>query len=121
MIAENIFKKLKLISSQRNLIVNAPAEYLRFIGDLDFDTALDVEKAGSYDFVQVFATKQVELKSLVKEYAEAGKYDCIFWGCYPKGGGAIKSDIKRETVWHAFTLVNMHAVSQVAIDETWSA
>jgi hypothetical protein len=121
MIAENIFKKLRLLPSQKILIVNAPKEYLDFLGDMYYDTAVDDNMEGVYDFVQIFATTQAELEHLVKKYGKSGKYDCIFWGCYPKGGGKIKSDIKRDTVWSAFQLIEMHAVTQVAIDETWSA
>lgn len=103
------------------MIVNAPREYLDFLGDLHFDISVDGKMEGVYDFVQIFATTQTELEDLVKKYGKSGKYDCLFWACYPKGGGKIKSDIKRDTVWTAFQLVEMHAVTQVAIDETWSA
>ena len=37
-------------------------------------------------------------------YFHGGKFDCLFWVCYPKGGGKIKNDIKRETVWKAFEI-----------------
>ena len=121
MIAENIFKKLYLTPAQKKLIVNAPREYLDFLGDLQYDIAVDVKMEGVYDFVQIFATTQAELEHLVKKYGKSGKYDCLFWGCYPKGGGKIKSDIKRDTVWTAFQLIDMHAVTQVSIDDTWSA
>jgi len=121
MIAENIFKKLYLTPAQKKLIVNAPREYLDFLGDMHYDTAVDGKTEGVYDFVQIFATTQAELEHLVNKYGKSGKYDCLFWGCYPKGGGKIKSDIKRDTVWTAFQLVEMHAVTQVSIDDTWSA
>ena len=121
MIAENIFKKLYLTLAQKKLIVNAPGEYLDFLGDILYDTTVESKIEGVYDFVQIFATTQTELEYLVKKYGKSGKYDCLFWACYPKGGGKIKSDIKRDTVWTAFQLVEMHAVSQVSIDETWSA
>lgn len=121
MIAADILKKLRLNSTQKILIVNAPREYLEFVEELNYDTTWDMEMEGQYDFVQVFATMQAELESLIVKVSKAGKYDCLFWGCYPKGGGKIKSDIKRDTVWVAFMLGNMRPVSQVSIDETWSA
>ena len=62
-----------------------------------------------------------ELEKQVEQMGKAGKYDCLFWACYPKGTGKIKSDIKRETVWTAFKLTGLQAVSQIAIDDTWSA
>ena len=115
---EQIFKKLRLDSGKKILIINAPAEYKEMLNGVSFDEKPISE---NYDFVQVFATKQVELEQLVKEVGHAGKHDCLFWACYPKGTGSIKSDIKRETVWVAFDLIGLRPVTQIAIDDTWSA
>ncbi|WP_337044942.1 hypothetical protein [Emticicia sp. 17c] len=101
------------------LIVNAPADYLSLFNNIMFDNAPEPEK--EYDFVQVFASEQQELEKLCAEVKNAGKYDCLFWACYPKGTGKIKSNIKRETVWVALEMAGLQAVTQVAIDDTWSA
>jgi hypothetical protein len=119
MSAENIFKKLRLDSDKHLLIVNAPESYLSLLLGSNYDTEPKAEEM--YDFVQVFAVQQAELETLVQSVSKAGKFDCVFWACYPKGTSKIKSDIKRETVWTAFDLIGLQAVSQVAIDETWSA
>ncbi len=119
MSAEKIFKKLRLDSDKALLIVNAPSEYLALLEGSSFDN--EPKGEGLYDFVQVFATEQATLEQFMKTVGKAGKFDCVFWACYPKGTGKIKSDIKRETVWTAFDLIELQAVSQVAIDETWSA
>jgi hypothetical protein len=116
---EAIFKKLRLNSEQKILILNAPSEYISILEGITFD---DKTKGDNlYDFVQVFGYQQDELESLLKSVQKSGKYDCLFWACYPKGTGKIKSDIKRETVWKAFELVGLDTVTQIAIDETWSA
>ncbi len=118
----SIFKKLKINESLNILLVNAPKEYLDlFKGFPSLDSQFVPAKKITYDFVQIFATKQSELEKLILENAKAGKFDCYYWACYPKGGGKIKSDIKRDTVWKAFELINLRPVSQIAIDETWSA
>lgn len=114
-----IFKKLRLNDIGALLIVNAPAEYTAILQDIAYDTSAEAGK--TYDFVQVFATKQEELEKLCEQVKDAGKYDCLFWACYPKGTGKIKSDIKRETVWKALELAGVQAVTQIAIDDTWSA
>ena len=114
-----IFKKLRLDSEQRILILNAPSEYLSLLEGITFDEK--PKEDNFYDFVQVFGYQQDELELLVKSVQKSGKYDCLFWACYPKGTGKIKSNIKRETVWKALDLVSLDTVTQVAIDETWSA
>jgi hypothetical protein len=119
--AAEILKKLRLDSTKNILIVNAPDEFSDILKGINFDSQLSKGKEGKYDFVQIFATSQSELEDLVRKFGKAGKYDCLFWACYPKISGRIKSDIKRETVWTAFELINLLAVSQIAIDDTWSA
>ncbi len=116
-----IQKKIRLLTGAAALIVNAPAEYLELMSAVSFDTKPDKTKQGEYDFVQVFGTDRSNLTQLVKEYSISGKYDCLFWICYPKGGGKIKSDLNRNVVWEIAESVGMRCVSQIAIDETWSA
>ena len=118
---EAIFKKLKFGIPGDNLVVNAPDEYLSILEGAEFDTVPDESKIGKYSFVQVFASSQDEMENLVKSVAKAGKYDCHFWACYPKGIGKQKYDIKRDTVWAALALAGLRPVSQIAIDEKWSA
>ena len=119
--ASDIFKKLRLGKDDKALVVNAPAEYLALLDEISFDKKPVAKNKGAYTFVHVFATTQAELEKLVKSVEGYGQYDCVFWASYPKGTGKIKSDIKRETVWTAFELIGLQAVSQVAIDDTWSA
>lgn len=121
MSGEVVLKKLYFHKATQALIINAPAVYTELIGDVAYDTKPAAKKKGSYDFVQIFATSQQELERLLKANSGAAKYDAIFWVCYPKGTGQIKSDIKRETVWVAFEAVGLDTVSSVSIDDTWTA
>ena len=116
-----VFKKLKFGISQNSLVVNAPEEYLSILAGAEFDTVPDDTKLGKYSFVQVFASSQAEMEELVKSVAKAGKYDCLFWTCYPKSSGKLKYDLNRNTVWEALALAGLRPVSQIAIDEKWSA
>ncbi|MES2517946.1 MAG: hypothetical protein V4585_07555 [Bacteroidota bacterium] len=116
---DDIFKKLRLDIDKKLLIINAPQEYLDLLEGISFDT--ESKENNVYDFVQIFGYQQDELENITKLVEKSGKYDCLFWACYPKGTGKIKSNIKRETVWDAFSLINLQAVSQIAINETWSA
>ena len=119
--ATDIFRKLKFDESKKSLIIDAPVEYEKLLTGVNFDKEYYPSNAATYDFVQIFAISQSELESIVTQVFSSGKYDCLFWLCYPKGGGKIISDIKRETVWKAFQIANLRPVSQIAIDETWSA
>jgi len=116
-----ILKKLRVNDQFRILVVNAPDGYLNLFSSLSADTDYDPQYKGKYDFVQVFGANRQELEKELLKVKEAGKYDAILWACYPKGGGKIKSDLKRDTVWAVLELIQLRPVSQIALDETWSA
>ena len=101
--------------------MNAPQEYTELLNEYSFDNQYSTQEKNAYDFVQIFAVSLDELRQLVTLVANAGKYDCMFWICYPKGGGKIKSDIKRDMAWEVFALAGLRPVAQIAIDDTWSA
>ena len=118
---QDVQRKLRLLPGASVLIINAPKEYLELVSTIRFDTQPGKTKQGQYDFVQVFGSERSELEQLVDKYSGSGKYDCLFWICYPKGDGKIKSDIKRNIVWEMAGRIGMQCVSQISIDETWSA
>lgn len=45
----------------------------------------------------------------------------IVWMCYPKKSGQIASDLSRDSGWEPFAAAGWRPVSQVSLDETWSA
>lgn len=116
-----IFKKLRLFPQQQKLIVNAPSEFITLLADMSHDPQIVPEKLGAYDFIVVFGTTRQELEHHLHSVSVAGRYDCLFWACYPKGTGKIKSDLKREVVWTLVDQIGLQCVTQIAIDETWSA
>jgi hypothetical protein len=118
---KEIQKKIRLLPGVSALVINAPLEYVELMSPANFDIQVEKSKRGKYNFVQVFGSKKSILEQLVWDLSHAGKYDCLFWICYPKGGGKIKSDINRNIVWKIAEGIGMKCVSQIAIDDTWSA
>jgi len=45
-----------------------------------------------------FAENSAKLEAFLKELTNAGKYNCLFWICYPKGSGKIRSDLRRDNM-----------------------
>jgi hypothetical protein len=54
---------------------------------------------------------------LVDHAADLGG-PAILWFLYPKGG---RSDINRDSLWPMIAVHGLRPITQVAIDETWSA
>jgi hypothetical protein len=48
-------------------------------------------------------------------------YDGLLWMCYPKQTGKIKSDLNRDSLWRLMQPTGFSPVTQIAVDETWSA
>jgi hypothetical protein len=42
----------------------------------------------------------------------------VLWIAYPKGG---RADINRDTLWPMFVALRLRPITQVSIDDTWSA
>jgi len=63
--AADVIKKLRLRNSQKILVINAPVEYLALLTDFKFDNESVDPGTGSYDVVQIFATRQAEAASEV--------------------------------------------------------
>ncbi|MCE1198189.1 MAG: hypothetical protein LWW85_04415 [Marinilabiliales bacterium] len=116
-----VLQKLRLTPEMKVLVMNAPEEFLSLFGDRKPDLSFSEAASGSYDAVLIFGVARIELNQRAEAVRGAGRYDAIFWACYPKGGGKISSDLKRERVWETLQLAGLRPVSQVAIDETWSA
>jgi len=117
---QEVQKKIRLLPGATVLIVNAPPEYLELLSVIKFDVRPRKTEQVIYDFIQVFGSERSELEQLVSRYIGSGKYDCLFWICYPKKGGKIKSDLNRKVVWGISERIGMQCVTQIAIDETWS-
>lgn len=116
-----ILKKLRADKCSKLLVINPPENYLELFTEPVPMTVYQGNDQGKYDFVQVFGSSRAELENLLVGVKDAGKYDAVVWACYPKGGGKIRSDLKREIVWSVLELIGLRPVSQVALDETWSA
>jgi hypothetical protein len=115
-----ILKKLGLKEQAPVLIINAPEEFIEIMNTID--TEVHNEILGKYSFIQVFARNMAEAKKYAEESVKALEGDGHLWLCYPKGTSKrYKSDLNRNTGFGLFSIYEFEPVSQVAIDEDWSA
>jgi hypothetical protein len=113
-----VLQKLLLKPGARVLVLNAPPGY---IDQFPSDSQLDTEPAdGAYDFIQLFATRRDELPALGPRLRQALKSGGLLWVAYPKGK-ALPTDLNRDVVRTTLAEVGLEVVTQVAIDDTWSA
>jgi hypothetical protein len=113
-----VHQKLLLKPGARALILSAPAGYRDQIPkDVQVEQQLT---AGPYDFIQSFVTRRDEVLALGPQLRQALKPGGVLWVSYPKGK-ALPTDLNRDILGVALAEVGLQTVSQVAIDDVWSA
>ncbi len=117
----SLIKKLRIQPGQRLLILNIPEGYISTLGQLPEGVEVIDMPNGVFDFVQVFVKSISELEKQAPVAIKAVKYDGLLWICYPKQSSGIKTDINRDTGWSVVQKAGLRPVTQVAIDDTWSA
>lgn len=113
-----IFKKLYLTDEKKALILNAPDNYKQILTDISY---AEQAEGMDYNFVQLFAYSLEELQNLMKVATEVWESDTLLWACYPKGTAKVKSDIKRGSLVTAVEEFGVRPVTQISLDETWTA
>jgi len=121
MAGAQLLKKLRMRPDQRVLILNAPPGYLEELGQLPEGVEVAEHLDGVFDFVQVFAENMAELEQLASVAVDSVKYDGLLWVSYPKKSSGLESDLSRDVVWKEVAKTGLRAVSQVSVNQVWSA
>ncbi len=121
MAGSTLTKKLQMKPGQRAVIINAPQGYVDELGALPEGVELADKPEGTFDFVQLFVRNVEELNRLAPEAIGVAKRDGLLWISYPKQSSKIKTDINRDVAWAEMEKTGWRPVSQIAIDDIWSA
>jgi hypothetical protein len=121
MAQSSLIKKLRIKPGQRITIMNAPPGYLEQLGDLPEGVELADEPEGTCDFVHLFVKSVAEIERFGPAAIRAVKYDGLLWISYPKRSSKVETDISRDVGWDVINEAGLRAVTQVSIDDVWSA
>jgi predicted SnoaL-like aldol condensation-catalyzing enzyme len=116
-----ISKKLGLKPDMRALVVAAPSAYLKSLAPLPEGVVISEAMGGTHEFVQFFATRRSDIETSAKKLLKSAAPGALVWITYPKKTSGVESDLSREEVWAAMEGTGWRPVSQIAIDEVWSA
>lgn len=114
-------ERLNLTGQLRALIMNAPKGYRTLLGPLPPDITVNTKPSGKYDFVHLFVNNREELARLGPDAMKAVKPMAIFWISYPKQTAKTGTDMSRDEGWEVVTEAGFEPVTQVAVDDVWSA
>jgi hypothetical protein len=114
-------KKLGIKPGQTLLVLHAPEGYLHLLGVLPEGATLSTNAQGTGDFVQVFVRERADVSRTAATAVQALKPGGLLWFSYPKKTSGVKTDITRDHGWDDLLSAGLRPVTQIAIDETWSA
>jgi len=114
-------KKLGLKPGMRALVVGAPSGYIDSLAPLPDRVDVSESLESTHDFVQFFATNKSEIAKSAKKLLQSAAPGALVWITYPKKSSGVNSDLSREAVGAAMEGTGWRPVSQIAVDETWSA
>jgi hypothetical protein len=97
------------------------ADWPALLGPMPVDVTVHQDGNGPFDAVIVFVPTTATLTTHSAAAIAALKPGGLMWLAYPKKTGTILSDMTRERAWEAFTHLDWRPVSQIALDDTWSA
>ncbi len=117
----SLVKKLRIQTGHKALILNPPSNYLTQLGDLPDNVSVSHKPKGKFDFVQVFIKNSTEWNELGESVLVAVEYDGLLWVCYPKKSAKVDSDLSRDVVWKLLENTGLRPVTQISIDDIWSA
>jgi hypothetical protein len=114
-------KRLQVKPGHKILAVNAPKDYAQVLGELPEGARLVTrgDPAGA-DQVHVFVRDSGDVARLGPKAIAGVDGGAVTWIAYPKKTSGVETDLTRDRGWDAIT-GEIDAVSQVAVDDTWSA
>jgi hypothetical protein len=121
MAATPLVTKLLLRPGQRAALVDAPAGFRRLLAPLPEGITLSDQLGTALDFVLLFVNTRSELVRQAPAAVAATKEGGLLWIAYPKKSARTASDLSREVVWESVLPTGWRAVTQIALDEVWSA
>lgn len=112
---KSIAEKLGFKPGRCAWMLDAPGNIQEIIG-------LPAEQPdGDIDLLLGFAVDVAALDPLADRMLRIYKRGGAFWVAHPKKSGSIKSDLSRDAGWDRLTREGMIPVTQIAIDNDWSA
>lgn len=110
-----VAERLQVRKGRSLTVIGAPRAVDKSIG-----VAGSRAKAAEADVVLAFAHDRAELEAQIPKLL-AAKAAAILWIAYPKLTSGLAADLSRELVRETAAARGLDTVSQIAIDDDWSA
>ncbi|ETA81758.1 hypothetical protein [Youngiibacter fragilis] len=120
-----LFKKLRLTTQTELLIVNPPDFFKTEVDTVSSESGLSIDyekRNDKYPFIMLFVLSLNDVIQKAEEISGTIEDDGVLWICYPKKSSRkYKTELSRDNVLQPFGAYGFEGVTQVSIDEDWSA
>lgn len=117
---KSISEKFLLKPGRTLKLINAPENYLEILGPLPAFARI-VSLSEPADVVQLFIHSYAELEVMLPGARALLGPGSIFWICYPKRTGKIKTDIDQDILKEYAILRNWKGIGMFSINYDWAA
>jgi hypothetical protein len=114
-------RKLLIRPESRLLVLNAPADWLEQLGTLPDGVEVAEGPGDPADVVHLFVSQKAEVDAHGPTAMAATRPGGVLWASYPKRSAKVATDLTRDHGWEAFATAGWRPVTQVSIDQVWSA
>jgi hypothetical protein len=124
MAGTSLIKKLGIKPKQRVLILNAPEGYTEQLNSLlpaDVELVTTPTTDANFDVVHQFVRNKTEVEKDTPMSIHLVKPGGLLWISYPKQSSKVTTDINRNVLWKIFPDSDWRPVTQISIDDVWSA
>ena len=111
-----VAERLQVKGDRRLAVIGAPAGLNKVIGAAK--ARADLAKA---DVVLLFAANRARLAAQLPGVLKKMPPAAIFWLAYPKLTSSLAADLSRDVIHALAPKYGLDTVSQIAIDDDWSA
>jgi hypothetical protein len=111
-----VAERLQVKGSRQLAVVGAPAKADGLIGAREVRTEI-----GKADVVLLIAADRARLESELPRLLKAIPQSAILWVAYPKLTSTLAADLSRDVIHSLTPSYGLDTVSQIAIDDDWSA
>jgi hypothetical protein len=114
-----LVQKLGIKSGMKVSTIQAPAEFIRTLGELPEGAIIRKTTAAASELILWFVRSKKELNSKITKVSRRRDYNAL-WVIWPKKSGKIKTDLTQQAVRQIGLASNLVDYKICAVDETWS-
>lgn len=119
--ADALAKKLRLTPETRLLALNAPDSYLALLDGHVGSIATQAQAGETFDAAHVFVREKAQAQAALPTAIGVVRPGSVLWVMWPKQSSGVTTDLNRDSLAALAMTFGWGPVSNVSINETWSA